>query len=274
MTVEGSAYGEPELSSHSTSRRSSIDPPFTPTMPIKQPFISPDEAGNSSGHFNGPNDHNEDQWPFDNDPKVDHSFMGFHLATPLYSSNQPDSSAFGGSWLETIPEQPWQASYSKSSQPSSQQTTSVPPEQPATDTASSQRIDALAGTWQMIEDSTWTRCDGGALPWNGDGIADHPFHLTNSNVSAGPNYTASRSSNESTVNEKFPPVECEVCGERYNGKWAMNNKLRHARLKHATELPKAYVCKVCQKSYKRSDALRNHENLKHATRHRGSATRR
>ena len=271
MAVEGSANGEPGLSSHSTSRKSSVNPPVTPTMPSRRTLMSSNDIGYFNGQCTGPDDQDEDQRPLDPDPKADRSFMGVHFSTPVYPSHQPDP------WLETIPEQPWESPSATSSQLSSQQSITTPQEWPASDSLLNQRIHAMAGTWQSTDGSIWYRCNEVASSWDATNAAGHHQqhqHRSVSHASAGTNYAALHARNEPLVDEEFPPVPCGQCGRIYTGRWGNNNMHRHVRLKHATELPREYVCRVCQKSYNRIDALRIHERLKHSMLHRASATRR
>lgn len=260
MTVEGSANGEPELSSHSTSRKSSVNPPVTPTMPMRRTLVSSNDVGYFNGQFAGLDDQDEDQRPLDPDPKADRSFMGVHFPTPVYPSHQPEA------WLGTIPEQPWESPSAIASQLSSQQSTTTLQEWSAFDSSPSQRIHAIAGTWELTDGSTWYRCDKVASSRDATNAAGHHQqhqHLNTSHASAGTNYTASHARNEPLVDEEFPPVPCGQCEGIFTGRWGKNNMHRHVRSKHPTGLPRVYVCRVCQKSYIRSDALRTHERSKH-----------
>lgn len=279
MAREGSTFGEPDLSSYSTSRRSSVNPPFTPgtgddhPIPTGQPFVSPDDTEYPNGHFGGPIDPDENQWPLDCDQKVARSFMGLQFTTPIYPSNQPLSLTPGGLWLETIQEQHGGNPFSISSEANLQQRTTTPPERPGSDGLSNQRINALAGTWHMVEDSTWTRCNDGTPPRDASDAADLHFDSATSFTSAHLGNTASRMMSEPATKVDFTPVPCEQCARVYTGRWGMNNMQRHARLKHATQ-PRQYVCVVCRSVYNRSDALRNHEHSKHPALHHTSTARR
>ncbi|KAF2131381.1 hypothetical protein P153DRAFT_193877 [Dothidotthia symphoricarpi CBS 119687] len=58
----------------------------------------------------------------------------------------------------------------------------------------------------------------------------------------------------------YPPVKCGQCRKLFIGKFGAGNLTRHIR--HVHNMMKI-VCRVCEKSFKRGDALRKHRWTKH-----------
>ena len=289
MPVEGCAYTVPGLLSHTTSRRSSLNPPFTPdtagnvSTPTRSSFASLGDAVFSNERFVSLGDQTETQGPFDPEIIADQSLGELESLTPTYPSNDLDIPMMADVWLDRVQEQAWGKSVSTMSQLSLQQAVTSPPHWPAFEKRSSQRKNTLTGTWQMNDDFTWTLCDEdvSTLDASDDtGCAFGPATPTRyqeddfMNALNDLDNIAPHIRIESATKEKYPLVQCEQCGKAYTGRYGTGNMQRHVRLKHASELQKEYICIVCKKAFNRSDALLNHERQKHPTLRRASAMKR
>ncbi|KAH6615297.1 hypothetical protein C7974DRAFT_62551 [Boeremia exigua] len=263
--AEGFTYADPGLSSHNTSRRSSINPPFTPdtsdniSSSTRQRFLSPNDAVYSNEYLVPPSDRVGGLGHFDSRTTIDQSLRGLDFSVP---SNGLEVTTVTDSWLGTSQEQAWEDPLLVVSELGSQQAIAAPPHWPAPKNRSRQHVDTLGVTWQMNEDLTWTPCDDEFTPtldafdaaYGGSGGTD---------AFDEPDNTACKAKTSSATKAVYPPAQCEVCGKAYTGRYGTGNMQRHFRLEHVNESRKEYPCLVCKNTYHRSDALRNHERLKH-----------
>jgi hypothetical protein len=61
----------------------------------------------------------------------------------------------------------------------------------------------------------------------------------------------------------FPPAYCGQCNKVFHGRYREGNLRRHVIAFHNRPDSQRTACRVCQRSYKRSDAVRKHEWKKH-----------
>jgi len=61
------------------------------------------------------------------------------------------------------------------------------------------------------------------------------------------------------------PIECDVCGQVFKGVYQRGNLRRHKRSQHPSpEEILSLTCNLCNKEYKRNDALKKHQRKIHA----------
>ncbi|KAJ4985712.1 hypothetical protein SVAN01_08799 [Stagonosporopsis vannaccii] len=65
----------------------------------------------------------------------------------------------------------------------------------------------------------------------------------------------------STSERVYLPVECQHCPQVFNGQFARGNMRRHVKQMHRRN--SGVDCQLCNKTFNRGDALRNHERLAH-----------
>lgn len=137
----------------------------------------------------------------------------------------------------------------------------------------SDRIDTVSGTGEQNDNLIHSHAYMSEPP--GSGVWVEPSCWTASNVELKDYVHSSRHEEpgfdlfavdpSATVERQFPVVDCGQCEKRFTGQYALGNMKRHAKQMHPLKPRRDNNCRVCKKSYKRSDALRTHERKVHST---------
>ena len=247
MPLEAAGYPVPGLVSHTTSRRSSMNPPFSPNTigsiptPPHPGFACPNDISVPDEYFGSLEYQLEIPEAFDPEVAANQSLLGLNFSPRSHPFYQPEALMMADHRLDMIQEQEWKNPFSTVSQPGIQGPIKSPSRRPAS-------YDRQTGTWEMVGHSTWTHVEQDRVGTELEDLDRIPPH-----VRIGP-----------VRKEDYPSVQCEGCSKEFTGQYAAGNMRRHAK-KHVNGDQRRYVCSVCEKSYKRSDALRSHERQKHAS---------
>jgi hypothetical protein len=253
--LHASALTAPDLSSRSTSRRSSLHPPFTPASagrtpsPIQMKYMSSQHAvhvGNSFLPSGIPNRQQALSNP-------EQALMSLDFSPNAYSYYAFEASTIGGFRLNAIEELDREEHFHQAGQTMSHRTIH-----------SSVRRSSLGknrpGVWEMNDDRSWSQQKEAfthnaksatrAIPAGVHPESIQPTRDAHEDVGLGPGGL-------------HTSVNCDQCGVKFTKNYRASNLGRHHRLKHAEEEPRKYVCQFCGKAFKRSDARLGHERKKH-----------
>ncbi|KAJ4359042.1 hypothetical protein N0V95_002504 [Ascochyta clinopodiicola] len=288
--VSGEDYAQspPDLFPHTASQKSSPVLPDTPTvagsdLPPLQiggllvGNVSPYDVAMHSQHLH------EFSPPVYELPESSMSFVADN-STTVQERHDPDLLNQDGEWPENMYQQSngdHQASWPQMDfttlHSDSQQATLVAPLTITPEDESAHHIEALLGTWELTGDSIWTRLDediSGPDTGCKDASASH-FNQVESPPTQEYTYALNRHTDEesnvsqseasSTTQKEWPAVQCKHCNALYTGQYGAGNLTRHVNntCTKALKLRKTHDCGICKNSYKRSDALRNHERRTH-----------
>ena len=130
------------------------------------------------------------------------------------------------------------------------------------------RTKTLLGTWQNTGYETWAReHDQDSVNPAVDATIDRSemFHQQQQpflhDQCAGITPNLSQAEASPSTKKTYPLVACDHCEQQFTGQYAQGNMKRHVSQKHT--LKRNYTCRFCDKTYGRSDAVRNHERKMH-----------
>lgn len=280
VSVHDCAQAVPDLSPQTATQKSSSSSPETPNATGDVSFllqrsqaalenaVSPNESTTSPNQYFKPFDYS-----------MSPNYWDFDESTLVQPMDRADSSMLAAQWFENNRQQVeanaqgnWPLVDPTITPPGLQQTNVPPTSSFLEDDESIRRIKELLGTWEMIGDSTWARNNGHESADDDVGVelnhAEPSFGYENRLL---PSYYEEPvpadlvTETNYAVKKEYPLVNCDVCGEQYTGQYGPGNLKRHVNQKHALRPRIDYSCRVCKRSYKRSDALRHHERQKHSS---------
>jgi hypothetical protein len=148
----------------------------------------------------------------------------------------------------------------------------LPSRLPATRKLSLQEQRAREGTWQLDDDHNWTICN----PSMPDQRIDEAESSLQGHAQAIPSSEGqssgaldylhvfqSRKHRAPRLGKLYCPVKCLHCDRKYTGQFAKGNMRRHMIHEHGHGRGRSYRCRMCNKSYRRSDARGAHERQMH-----------
>ncbi|XPS74841.1 hypothetical protein M3J09_006956 [Ascochyta lentis] len=293
VSVEDCEQALPDLSPPTTSQDSSPISPNTPTTAGGDPSLCQQNGGSDVGalwpqDIAVPSHHQHESYepiahempagPVSSDFVYLSSIQGIHQGllnqdTELSENRNPQ---FDGSNKTS-----WSQMGPTILHSDLQQAISLPTSTPTPEDKFARRVKALVGTWESVDDSTWARLDeDGSIPDADVKVASTSnLNHTGSSPDDELAYAARNDhANDKAIvspleassamkkeKKKWLPVKCKYCNLEFTGEYGAGNMTRHVNntCKKAPNLQKTHDCRICKKSYNRSDALRNHNLQEH-----------
>jgi hypothetical protein len=255
QSLHASALIPPDLSSPSTSRRSSLHPPFTPASagrtpsPTQMKRMSSQHAFHTGHEFLTSNVQTRQQALSGSKLVTKHTPMSHDFSPDAYPYNTFEYSALSGfhsSPIQKLGREEYKQEVAQNKAPTSFRRSSL--------------LKNRTGVWEMNDDRSWSQRKR-ALTSDAKSLV----RAVHTGLHPDSTHRTQNAHEEVDVEPEklYTPVYCDQCGVEFTGKYRTSNLRRHQRLKHAEAEPRKYACQLCGKAFKRSDARLGHERKKH-----------